>query len=314
VLNFGQYQEDRKMNNLASMIPQFRAASPCMAKLDRLEWAAGTCFDAYGVRIGIRVNRPGILDRVAGILPPGSKPLRSRRVDDLHSLVVGGGTRTRARAYNLVYWGITRRARTLDLDEALATLEANLRLSVAAAAPRRVFVHAGVVGYRGRAIVLPGRSGAGKSTLTAALVRAGALYYSDEFAVLDGRGRVHPFAKPLSLRDPEGGGARSVTAEALGARSGIGPLPVGLVVLSGYRAGARWRPARLTPGPALLELLAHTVPIRKRPEASLGALQAMVQGAVVVKSRRDEAEGLAPLLLRVLDEIPGPNGRRARVS
>jgi hypothetical protein len=30
----------------------------------------------------------------------------------------------------------------------------------------------------------------------AELVRAGATYYSDEFAVLDSRGRVHPFPRP----------------------------------------------------------------------------------------------------------------------
>ena len=35
----------------------------------------------------------------------------------------------------------------------------------------------------------------------AALVRAGAEYYSDEFAPLDAGGLVHPFAKPLSIRN-----------------------------------------------------------------------------------------------------------------
>ncbi len=269
--------------------------------------------EAYGVKIGIRVNQRAMLDRVESLLPPGWKPLSSPTVDELHSLRVGGATRTRARAFNLVYWGIVRRARTLDLDEALATLAANLRLSIATAARRRVFVHAGVVAWRGRALVLPGRSHAGKSTLVAALAKAGATYYSDEFAVLDSRGRVHPFAKPLSLRDEEGGGPRWVTAEALGSSSGTMPLPVGLVVLSNYRAGARWRPSRLTPGPALLELLAHTVPIRRRPQPSLGALSAMVERAAVLKSPRGEAEDVAPRLLRLLEEMPAAGQDRSRV-
>jgi len=292
------------MMSLPSLMPRLHATSPCMAKLDRLEWAAGTCIDAYGVRIGLRVNRRAVLEQLRGLLPPGWRPLRSSTVDQLYSVVLGGETRSRARAYNLVYWGIARRARTLDLDEALATLEADLRLSVAAAAPRRVFVHAGVVGWRGRALVIPGPSGAGKSTLVAALVRAGATYYSDEFAVLDARGRVHPFAKPLSLRDAAGGGARAVTAETLGGCSGVDPLRVGLVVLSSYREGARFHPMRRTPGPALLDLVAHTVPVRKRPEASLRALEAMVAGAVVLKGARGEAEEMAPALLRRLEEAP----------
>ena len=38
---------------------------------------------------------------------------------------------------------------------------------------------------RGRAIVIPGRTFSGKSTLVAELVRAGATYYSDEYAVED---------------------------------------------------------------------------------------------------------------------------------
>jgi hypothetical protein len=303
------------MDTLKSVMPQLPdALSPCMAKLDRVGWAAGACIDAYGARIGIRVNSAPLLQRVQTLLPPGWKPLTGPRVDELHSLVLGGATRTRARAYNLVYWGIARRARTLDLDEALAVLEADLRLNVASAATRRVFVHAGVVAHRGRAIVLPGRSGAGKSTLVAALVRAGATYYSDEFAVVDGRGRVHPFAKPLSLRDPEGGGARSVTAEELGAVSGTRPLPVGLVVLSSYRPQARWRPTRLTPGGALLSLVPHTVPVRRRPQASLRALTAMVERAVVVKSARGEAEALASLLLKQLDELVATARGRGRVS
>ena len=48
--------------------------------------------------------------------------------------------------------------------------------------------------------MLPAPSFGGKTTLVAALVRAGAIYYSDEFAVLDEQGFVHPYAKPLSIR------------------------------------------------------------------------------------------------------------------
>jgi hypothetical protein len=292
------------MTTLPRLMPRLQTTSPCMEKLDRLDWAAGTCIDAFGVRIGFRVNRRAALDHLRGLLPPGWKPLRGSTVDELYSVVLGGETRSPARAYNLVYWGIARRARTLDLGEALATLEADLRLRVAAAAPRRVFVHAGVVGFRGRALVLPGRSGAGKSTLVAALVRAGATYYSDEFAVLDERGRVHPFAKPLALRDAAGGGARAVTAETLGGRSGVAPLRVGLVALCTYRPDARFRPRPRTPGPAILDLLAHTVPVRKRPEASLRSLEAMVAGAAVLKGPRGEASEVAPALLRWLEEAP----------
>ena len=62
-------------------------------------------------------------------------------------------------------------------------------------------MHAGVVGWNGRALLLPGRTLSGKTTLVAELLRAGATYYSDELAVLDARGRVHPFPKPLAIRE-----------------------------------------------------------------------------------------------------------------
>jgi hypothetical protein len=222
-------------------------------------------------------------------------------VDQVFSVWVdtGGGCRP-----SRVYTGRRRRARTADLDHALAVLESEIRQSVAAGAERRTFVHAGVVGWRGRAIVIPGRSRSGKTTLVAELVKAGALYLSDEFAVLDGRGRVHPFAKPLSIRGASGCDrhARSRPAEELGGTAATGPLPVGLVVLAEHRPGATWRPERLTAGQAVIEMLAHTVPARLRPEASLASLERAVARAVVLKGARGEARELAEALLRAVEE------------
>jgi hypothetical protein len=190
------------------------------------------------------------------------------------------------------------------MRHALAVLESELRQSLAARAPRRTFVHAGVVGWRGRAIVVPGRSRSGKTTLVTELVRAGAAYLSDEFAVLDARGRVHPFAKRLSIRGPGGCDfhVERPSVEELGGRRETRALPVRLVVLAIHRPGADWRPETLTAGQAVIEMLAHTVPARLRPAASLVALERAVARATVVKGERDEAKDLAPRLLRLLDE------------
>ena len=56
-------------------------------------------------------------------------------------------------------------------------------------------VHGGVVAHDGRAILLPGPTHAGKSTLVAELVRRGAPYFSDEYALIDADGRVHPYPR-----------------------------------------------------------------------------------------------------------------------
>jgi hypothetical protein len=284
-----------------STMPILKTTSPCLAKLDRLGWTAGLCLETYGLTLGVRVNREDVLPRVLARLPPAWRPCRSAEVDRLFSLRLGD-TEGRAgiRRYTLLYAGILRRARTFDVEEALQTLEAEMRQAVAAGARPWVFVHAGVVGFQGRAILVPGRSGAGKSTLISELVRAGATYYSDEFAVLDRQGRVHPFLKPLSLR--RGGGiVESTSWTSLGGRAGEKPLRPILVALASHREGAIWRPVRLSPGRGLLALMAHTVPVRRRPAASLVALRAALAPAVVVKGNRGEAAVAAKALLRAAE-------------
>jgi hypothetical protein len=292
------------MASLPSVMPKPRRGEPPAERVDRLGWISGTCVESFGVRIGIRVNESRILERLAPHLPPAWKPSRSAVVDRLFSLWVDPRARGPRRPARL-YAGRSRLARTTDLGEALAILESEIRQAVAAESRRRVFVHAGVVGWRGRAIVIPGRSRSGKTTLVAEHVKAGADYYSDEFAVLDARGRVFPFPKPLSIRGPGGCDlhARRRTAEDLGGVSGRRPLKVGLVVLAHHRPGSTWRPSRLSAGRAVLELLAHTVPARLRPEASLEALEHVVESALVLRGKRGEAEETAGQLLDWLDTV-----------
>src|SRR3990170_8277727 len=245
-----------------------------MDKLDRLGWAGGMAFRAFGARVGIRVNEPGALDRIESLLPPGWKPATHPVVDRLYSLRVGGASpKSRIRRYNLLYADMKRVGRSMDLDEVLEVLASDMQFFVAEASKTRIFTHAGVVGWRGRAVVLPGRSFSGKTTLVAALVRAGATYYSDEYAIFDTRGRVHPYPIALSLREETGERARRCPVEALGGLPGVTPLPVGLVALSRYHPGGRWRPRLLSPGQAMLELLANTVAARRRPKAALATLQ-----------------------------------------
>jgi hypothetical protein len=249
--------------------------------------------------VGVRFNEPRMLERLEPHLPPGWQPAPSPFVDRIFSLWVDPDRGPSPRP-SRVYADGQRRARTADLGEAFATLESEIRQGVAADTRERVFVHAGVVGWSGRAIIIPGRSRSGKTTLVAELVKAGAEYYSDEFAVLDSEGRVHPFPKLLSVRG-EGGcdrHARRQSAEELGGVCGRRPLTVGQVILTEYDAGAEWRPAELSPGQAVLEMISHTVPARIRPEDSLAALERAVSDAVVLRGNRGEARGLARHLLK----------------
>jgi hypothetical protein len=273
-----------------------------MRVLDRPGWAAGLTFKSYGVRFGVRADSLRALARLAEFLPPGTKEAAPGFVERLYSIRTAEGARSRRglQRFQLLYADHVRLARTLDPRELFERFESDLQLWVAAAARRRVFVHAGVVGWKGRAVLVPGRSFTGKTTLTAALVRAGATYYSDEFAVLDAEGRVHPYAKPLAVRGPCGRQTK-IAAEELGGRAAspsTKPLPVGLVVVSEFREGARWRPRALSLGHGSLALLANTVPARRRPAEVLETLERVVRGATVLRGARGEA---AEAALKILE-------------
>ena len=199
-----------------------------MRKVDRLGWAAGFCLKTYGVRIGIRTNDPLCLKEICERLPPDWQSTSKNVVDRLYSILIGGnGPRPNVRRFNLLYGNHVRLARSVDVDDVFDALETDLRLFVAELARHRVFVHAGAVGWKGSAIVVPGRSFSGKSTLIAELVRAGATYYSDEYAVFDARGRVHPFLRPLQIRKEGESKQTKVEVSQLGGLPGSKSLPDG---------------------------------------------------------------------------------------
>ena len=268
-----------------------------MDKIDRLGWADGISFKSYGVSVGVRVNDPSVLGLVRELLPPGWRRSPRPSVDRLYSLMVGGAGRRGVRRFNLLYRDATLLGRSLSLEDLYKPLESDLRVYVAEKARRRIFVHAGVVGWRGVALLIPGRSFSGKTTLVAELVRAGADYYSDEYAVLDAGGRVHPFAQPLGIRAEGSARQVRVAAEALGGKPGKKPLKVGLILTTKYRPDARWRPRELTAGQGVLELLANAVAARVAPESVLSFLSRAAEGARVLGGPRGDARAAAAQIL-----------------
>jgi len=274
-----------------------------MKNVDRLGWAVGFALKSYGLRIGIRSNDRAALDHVVELLPGKWEPADLPIVDRVYSILNGGqGPRANVRRFNLVYGDHIQLARSLDRKSVLDTFESDLRIFVAEFAKRHVFVHAGVVGWKGKAIVIPGRSYSGKSTLVAELVRAGATYYSDEYAVFDGRGRVHPFSKPIELREEGDYRQSKVELKDLGGHSGTKPLKVGLVLMTQYRNGALWRPRKLTAGKAVLEMLFNTVSARRNPERALATLERVTATADVWKGVRGQATEVVPAILERMDK------------
>ena len=254
---------------------------------------------AFGVGFAVEADTPELLAEARLRLPPTWKPGRKGTPRRSYRLVhAPDGVLVEAEGALL--------ARGLSHRGALDVLESDLQLFVAQHSRAFVFVHAGVVAIRGRAFVFPGTSGAGKTTLVRALLEAGATYYSDEYALLDEKGRVHPYARALSVRRGTTGEKLRVPVDRALARTGSTPLPLGAVVQTEYKKGARWKPRMLTRGEMVLALLSHTVPARERPAEVLATLARAARGASGLASPRGSARGLSRALVSWVTEKRKP--------
>lgn len=250
-------------------------------------------FESFGVSLMVCASTEEVLARIEPHLPleraDGGSILTAHRLgivseDDLTFSVYNAGNRVSARG---------------DLELALVALEDQVRSYISLHAPGLVFVRAGVVGHEGRALVITGDSFSGKTTLVAALVRAGAQYYSDEFAVIDAEGRAHPFANA----HPDGA-QHDLDPEEHLAAVGREPLPVGLIAVTDFSPDAEWLPMELTGATAALELLAHTPTVTTRPDEAMEAITRALDGAVVLKGERGEAADVTDQLLAQLAQLP----------
>jgi hypothetical protein len=191
---------------------------------------------------------------------------------------------------------------TADSADSCQRVVRDLELWVAEHAVDVIFVHAGVVAIDGEAILIPGRSYSGKSTLVAALLRAGATYGSDEYAVIDPDGLVHSYPRPLSLRNDIG--RPQVTAAELGAATLDDPVPVRCVAMLRYEAGNAWQVTPLSPATTVLRLLDNTVAAQTRGADAVAILAKIVERAIAIEGHHGNAKNAAQVLIRL-------GGRRA---
>ena len=290
-----------------------------MQRIDRLGWSDALVLDAFGVRVGLRSDSAALLRRAAArwtavgarVVTVEATGASEVRVEGLMSLHSGARDVTAAARPPLtLYDGASRIARSADREHVLDLLDATLRVGVADLSPSRLFIHAGVVAYEGEAILVAGGSLAGKTTLVQALLARGATYYSDDAAVVDDEGRVHPFAKPLAVRESVHAPQRPVAPESLGAAVGREPLRAGVVAIARYRAGAVWRPGTLVGGASTLAMLPHTGGVQSRPARALAMLGRLLDGAAVLRGIRGDAEACAEQLMRAIER----RGRTSRPS
>ena len=267
-----------------------------------MNFPAGFCFESYGVKVRFEVENEE-LGRLARAEAERALLKRLRYFDNqngeidhtfrVYSDAEGG--------YVFEDEGLPDR-KVRDRTELAAALNMMIRIQVGSKSRKWVFVHSGVVAWKGKAIVIPGKSYNGKTTLVAELIRNGATYFSDEYAVFDTEGLVHPFERDLSVRDGEDRKIADVPATEFGAASGDRAVPVGMLLLTKYEPDAEWRPEMATIGEGILETVPNVLPVRFNTEFSLKVLNAAFSRAIIVRSSRGEARVAAPQILAFLED------------
>ena len=256
-------------------------------------------FESYGVSVRIESNLQEMVDEaektIRVSLLNDIRPTQVEQFDHVFQLNRDKrGTRIMIQNGERISSGGTRKKFFKFFDSII-------RVVVAEYAVDRVFLHAGVVGWKGKAIVIPADSFKGKSTLVSELVRNGAEYYSDEFAIFDREGLVHPFARRIGRRT-EDYIPYELTVEDLGGTYGNTPIPVGLVLITEYRANAKWSPKKLSAGNGVLEMIPFTLCLRHQPDFSLEVLNNIASNAIIASSLRGTAENFAKTLLNFVDK------------
>ena len=259
------------------------------------------CFESYGVRVAIVSEHPDIIAEAETVarrsLMHKVRELNGGDIDQTIEL-----NRSRGGTYSLVQNG-KRIASGRSRKKFFKFFDSIIRVVIGEFAVDRVFMHAGAVGWRGKAIIIPGESFRGKSTLVAALISNGASYYSDDFAVFDGDGLLHAFPRPLAMRSSEGKfKTYEITPESLGGTRGTQPIPVGMIVLTEYEEGTIWAPKMLTSGQAVLDMVPFILPLRQKPDFSLYVLNKITSRAIIASGRRGSADDFAKTLLDFVDK------------
>lgn len=256
-------------------------------------------FESYGVRFAVGSNRRRTLDQAARVA-------RTAMVGQLHEIEP-------ALAEHTFVVTETSDDLVLEIDGEYINsnayrrgfyhyLSSRIKMLVAEYAEDVVFVHAGVIGWKGKAVMFPADSHQGKSTLTAALISRGAAYMSDDYAIVDGEGMIHPFPRKLSIRGPLGSGEwKNISAKRFGGIVADKRLPLGAVIITRYSENARWKPVVLTQGTGMLQMVPFVIPLNANPALSLSLLKNALAPAIIAKSLRPDVSACVDAILDLID-------------
>jgi hypothetical protein len=217
-----------------------------------------------------------------------------------------------------------------DARWAAAWLLWHVNRAVVEASPQHLLLHAGCVVAGGSGIVLPGAPGSGKSTVTAALVRHGMGYLSDELAALAGDATtVLPYPKALALEPPSiaalhggdesfialwsapepGGspwsaiGKSHVVPDRIRPGASAGPSPARLVVVPHYRPRGDAALHPLTASEGLIELVTNTVNLERHGGRGVSLLADLAERCACYRLEYSDVEEACSIVGREVDRF-----------
>lgn len=256
--------------------------------------------ESFGVKIRINASKPAALEAILETLQ-GALGGRFRIIEKTETEFVFRYNWNR-NGLDSLYKGGEKILRGVPRQVVLDRLDSQVRITIAEFAAEKVFIHAGVVGWKDLALIVPASSYRGKTSLVAELVKRGAAYYSDEYAVLDEKGLVHPFPKKLSVRGIENEFKQTdLPVESIGGVAATKKIPVGMFLITEFKENARWKPKILSTGQGIMQILPHTVPVRYNPEFTLKVLNEAANRAIIAKSFRGDVEKFADTILNFFE-------------
>lgn len=261
------------------------------------------CFESLGVKFEITSNRKDVLEKIKTRMPV-ILPIKWRQIPFQNSRHRYEFIRqTKTGRYSLTAHGQIVAANA-TFREAFELLTSNIRLTIAEFAEQKIFLHAGVVGLKNAAVLIPGKSFAGKTTLVAEFVRRGFTYFSDEYALLDKKGLVHPFPKKLSIRGIiDEYRQTDFEVEQLGGTRACVPLPVKFILLTEYKKGTSARISETSIGEGLMQSIANSISVRQNPQLVLEVLKRVAAQSRILKGKRGEASEFIKMFVEYIANL-----------
>jgi hypothetical protein len=260
------------------------------------------CLESLGVKIGVGANSSLNLEKLRKLIPvilPIEWKEISRAEAEHWFFVVE--SKKAPKTYSVYKESDLLQSKNA-FEETLNLMETQIRATIAEFAKDFVFLHAGVVSWNDKAIIIPGKSFSGKTTLVLELIKRDCHYLSDEYAVIDRNGFVHPFPKKLSVRGIIDNFKQvDFEVEEFGGKRQELCVPVGYFLLTGFKKDlSKLKIEETSAGEGVMAGVANSISVRQNPELVLEVLSSVAKEARVLRAERGEAGEFAEFLLNYL--------------